>query len=49
MKWCLGDKAVGCGDSEKACYSGGETEKEEIPVETGWFAEGEFGSLSNEG
>lgn len=45
VKWCLRDEAVWEGNSEEACYSGCETEEEEVPVEACGFPEGELGAL----
>jgi hypothetical protein len=41
----LRDEAVREGDPEEAGYSCGEAEQENVPVEAGGFAEGEFGAL----
>lgn len=45
----LGDEAVGEGDAEEAGDGGGGAEEEDVPVEAGGFAEGEFGALGYEG
>ena len=45
----LRDEAVGEGDAEKAGDACGEAKEEDVPVETGGFAEGEFGALGDEG
>ena len=49
VEGCLGDEAIGEGDSEEACYACGCAKEEDIPMETGWFAKGKFGALSYEG
>ena len=49
VEWCLGDEAVGEGNPEEAGDASGEAEEENVPVETGGFAEGKFGALGDEG
>lgn len=41
----LGYEAVGEGDAQQACDARGEAEEEDVPVEAGWFSEGELGAL----
>lgn len=45
----LGDEAVGEGEAEEAGDARGEAEEEDVPVEAGGLAEGEFGALGDEG
>lgn len=45
----LGDESVGEGEAKNAGDAGGDAEEEEVPVETGGFAEWEFAALSDEG
>ncbi|KAF7552254.1 hypothetical protein G7046_g7464 [Stylonectria norvegica] len=45
----LRDETVGHGEAEEAGDTGGEAQEEEIPVEAGGFAEGEFAALGDEG
>jgi hypothetical protein len=45
----LRDEAVWEGDPEQAGDTGCEAEEENVPVEAGGFAEGEFGALCYEG
>ena len=45
----LRNEAVGEGDAEEAGEAGRQAEEEDVPVEAGGFAEGEFGALSYEG
>ena len=47
VEWCLGYKAIREGNSEETSDTGCDSEKEQIPVEAGWFAEREFGALGN--
>ena len=49
VEGCLRDEAVGKGDPEKTGDTGSQAEEEEIPVEAGGLAEGEFGTLGDEG
>lgn len=49
VEWGLGDEAVGEGEPEDAGDAGGQAEEEEVPVEAGRFAQGELGSLRDEG
>ena len=49
VKRCLRDETVGEGDSKDAGYTCGDAEEEDIPVKAGWFAEGKFGTLSDQG
>lgn len=49
MEGRLGDEAVGEGEPEDSGYARGEAEQEDIPVETGGFAERELGALGDEG
>lgn len=44
----LGDEPVGCRDAEEAGDACGSAEKEDVPVEAGWFSEGELGALRNQ-
>ena len=45
----LWDETVWEGDAEKASNAGCQAEKEDVPVETGGFTEGELGALGDEG
>ena len=45
----LGDEAVGEGDTDEAGDTGCQAEQEDVPVEARGFAEGELGTLGNEG
>lgn len=47
MKGGLRDEAVREGNAEEAGNAGCEAEEEDIPVETGGFAEGKFGALGD--
>ena len=49
VEGCLGDEAIGEGDSEEACYAGCCAKEEYIPMETRRFAKREFCALGYEG
>lgn len=49
VEGCLGDEAVGERDSEEAGYACCEAQEKDVPVETGGFAEWEFGALGYKG
>ena len=48
VEWCLRNETVGEGDPEEPGYAGREAEEEDVPVEAGRFAEGEFSALCDE-
>lgn len=45
----LGDEAIGEWEPEEAGDASGQAEEEDVPMEAGGLAEGEFGALGDEG
>jgi hypothetical protein len=45
VEWGLRDEAIGEGDPQDTGNSGGKTKKKNVPVESGWFAKRELGTL----
>lgn len=48
MNWCLRNKSIRHGQPNYTGYESGATEKEEVPMEPGWFLEWELTSLSGQ-
>lgn len=44
---CLGDETVGEGNTQETGHEGGDSEQPEVPVEAGWLAQRELGSLGD--
>ena len=49
VKGGLGNEAVGEGKTQETSHAGGQPEEKDVPVETGGLAQGELGSLGDEG
>lgn len=49
MEWGLGNQAIRGRNAKNTCDTGGDSKKEDIPVETRRFAEGIFSTLGDEG
>jgi hypothetical protein len=49
VEGCLRNEAVGKWNAEDTGDEGGKAEQEDVPMESGGFAQGEFGALRDEG
>ena len=48
MEWGLRNQAIGGRNTKNTCDTGGDSKKEDIPMETRRFAKGIFSTLSDE-